>query len=237
VLFRSYILLNLPKQDSYFKNKNVLVTLGGTIEDIDPVRYISNKSSGRMGFSFAEEFILRGSAVTIICGNTSDLGLNKFQNKFKNVKIIPVRSAADMKKAVFDNLNNFDIYLMASAVADYTVEKSEQKIKKSTDIKLDLLKTEDILKNLPKRNDAVYIGFAAESENLIENAKIKLSGKKLDFIIANQVTGEKQAIGSDKAEVYLLNKWNESENKFEYDKKVKIAKKVLDCINEILNNR
>lgn len=233
-----FIIKNVLKSDSSFKDKKILITTGGTIEDIDPVRYISNKSSGRMGLSFAEEFIARGAKVTIIAANVSDLLMNDFRNKFNDIEVINVRSAANMNEELFKRADNFDLYLMAAAVSDYSVNYSQSKIKKSDyDMTLELVKTTDILKTLPKNDNAVYIGFAAESDDLVENAKSKLLDKGVDFLIANEVVGEKGAIGNKKAEVYLLNKWNDEIQKFSYSDKASIANSVISKVELILKEQ
>lgn len=231
-----FILKSLIDDKSKFYNNKVLITLGGTIEDIDPVRYITNKSSGKMGFSFAEEFIERGALIKIIAGNTSDLAMHNFKRKYPDTEILNVRSAKDMFERVSDCIDS-DIYLMSAAVADYTVEFSENKIKKDEDsFELKLTKTIDIIKSIDKNKKSIYIGFAAETEDLLKNARQKVVEKKVDFLIANNVRGEKSAIGGDKAEVILLNKWNEEEFKVEYSNKKIIASKILDKILSIIES-
>ena len=215
-------------KDSCFYNKKVLITLGGTIEDIDPVRSITNRSSGKMGFSFAYEFINRGAEVTLICGNCSDLEKNKFQKRFPNVPLISIRSANEMKKEI--DKKEYDILFMSAAVADFTIQYHSHKIKKSETFDLHLTKNVDILETIEKKTNKIYVGFAAESENLVESAKIKLKEKKLDFIIANNIIGCESAIGGDKAKITLLNRFNDVEYKFEYDDKTNIAKMALDTI-------
>ena len=230
-----FILKNLGDRNSVFYNKKILITLGGTVEDIDPVRCITNRSSGKMGFSFAEEFIIKGANVKIICGNVSSLELHNFQKKFCDTEIQFVRSAKDMKEAVTQNIDNFDLLFMASAVADYSPEYSESKIKKENDdLVLKLRKTEDILKSIPKKENKIYVGFAAESDNLIENAKSKLIKKQLDFVIANEIVGEQAAIGNDKASVFILNKWNVDIKKIDYSQKSVIAKSVCNELEELI---
>ncbi len=230
----AFILKSLFKKKTIFTDKKILLTIGGTIEDIDPVRYISNRSSGRMGFAIAEELLLRGGQVEIILGKVSDLLLNRFINKFKDVKIENVRSSKEMKEKVMSS-KNYDFYIMAAAVSDYTTIYKEQKIKKGQDaLTLNLKKADDILLSMVKNENSIYIGFAAETENLIKNAREKLNSKSLDFIIANNVKGDKSAIGNKKAEVYLLNKWEEKDYKFDYNNKEIIAEQVLNKIEEIL---
>ena len=232
----SFILKSIDNKKSIFNNKKILVTIGGTIEDIDPVRYISNRSSGRMGFAFAEELIYRGGKVDIIVGNVSDLLLSKFKSKFSDIKIKYIRSSNDLKNKTIAS-DNYDIYIMAAAVADYTTIYNKNKIKKDSGLlNLPLKNTDDILLSLKRNQNSIYIGFAAETDNLLENAWDKLNKKSLDFIIANNVAGNKSAIGNKKAEVYLLNKWEDKEYKFNFSNKKIIASNVLDKIENILKN-
>ncbi|HPO48884.1 MAG TPA: bifunctional phosphopantothenoylcysteine decarboxylase/phosphopantothenate--cysteine ligase CoaBC [Spirochaetota bacterium] len=226
-----FIIKNFNTTDSFFKGKSVLLTSGGSIEKIDPVRIVTNLSSGKMGFAFAKEFIKRGARVTVIAANVSDLELKNFTDLFPDENIIRVESANDLKEEIDKKIEENDILFMASAVADYSPVYSKNKIKKKDDkLILEMNKTVDILKNLKKDKNKIYIGFAAESENLIENAKEKLTKKGLDFIVANDIVGEKGAIGSDKAEVFVLNKFNEEIKKVEFADKKEIAKKTLDIL-------
>jgi len=228
-----YIIKTLAFKNSYFTNKNVLITLGGTIEDIDPVRCITNRSSGKMGFSFAFEFIKRGANVTIIAANTKDSLIKEFEKTFPFVTIKRVRSAKEMYEEVLQYKDNMDIYVMCAAVSDYYVEYSDSKIKKedNDELILKLKKNIDIIASLQKRRNAIYIGFAAESENLIENAKDKMAKKGMDFIIANKITGEKSAMGGDNAEVIVLDK-NGNNIKIGFKDKNSIAYEVCNFLEE-----
>lgn len=226
-----YIKTSLYGAKDDYQNKRVLITVGGTIEDIDPVRFITNRSSGRMGFAFAAEFIKRRAQVTLIVGNVSDQTFNDFSREYPAAQIIRVRSADDMKDEVLKRADDYNIYVMAAAVADYKPVYADHKIKKSDDdLSITLTRNTDILQALPKREDAVYIGFAAETQDLLENARKKLQKKALDFLIANKVKGDKSAIGSHKAEVYLINKYNEELTRIEYADKDIIAALVIDAI-------
>jgi phosphopantothenoylcysteine decarboxylase/phosphopantothenate--cysteine ligase len=234
--FISESIQNKKVENNFFKDKKVLITLGGTIEDIDPVRYISNRSSGRMGFSFAEAFDKCGAFVTIISGNVDERLLDDFKNKYKHIKIINIRSASNMKDEVIKFENDFDVYLMSAAVADYTVDFSDTKIKKNEEeIILKLKRTQDILKSLKKRDNAIYIGFAAETDDLLESARKKLKEKNLTFLIANNVKGDKSAIGSESAKIFLLNKWNDKINEFDYMDKKQLARKTVIEIEKIIS--
>ncbi|HNZ27118.1 MAG TPA: bifunctional phosphopantothenoylcysteine decarboxylase/phosphopantothenate--cysteine ligase CoaBC [Spirochaetota bacterium] len=229
----------LYKKSPLFSGKKVVITLGGTIEDIDPVRYICNGSSGKMGLAFAEEFILRGAEVSIIAGNVDELALNKFRLKFPDIDGARVRSAKELKEALLKKETFCDVIFMCAAVADYKPAYSENKIKKTDEeLNLKLFRTEDVVGGLNKSPNKLYIAFSAESENLIANAYHKLLSKKVDFIIANETVGEKKAIGGDNAEVVLLNRWNDNLFKVEYSDKRSVSIKTLDEIEKIyLANR
>lgn len=231
-----FIAKNFDTKKKIFKGKRILITAGGTIEDIDPVRFITNRSSGLMGYSFADEFISQGADVTIISGNVSDIVKNEFVNRHDNVKIVDVRSAKELKKEIEKNIKNKNIFIMTAAVADFSPEYKDKKIKKTNDkISLKLNKTDDILSSIKKNKNTIYIGFAAETENLIKNAKEKLKKKKLDIIIANLVKGPKSAIGSNKAEVVILNKWDDNEHLVEYADKKRIVKSIVEYLIKILS--
>jgi len=172
----------LSPQD--LKGETVLITAGPTEEPIDPVRFISNRSSGKMGFSLARAARRRGAEVLLISGPTP----LPFP---PDVKGIPVRTAAEMRQAVLANLKKSSVLIMASAVSDYRPkETSAQKIKKSSgDLKLPLELNPDILAEAGKRKGKrFHVGFAAETENLLQNAQRKLAEKKLDLIVANDVS-------------------------------------------------
>ncbi len=178
--------------------KNVLVTAGPTREAIDPVRYISNKSSGKTGYAIANEFVVQGASVRLVSGPVS-------VEKPALVEIIDVETAEQMKKAIFENFEWADIVIMAAAVADFKPKfASKQKIKKSPELTIELEKTSDILEELGKnKKHQRLVGFALETENLLENAEKKLKEKNLDLVIANN----EKAINSKKADfVFLDNK-------------------------------
>ena len=168
--------------------KKILITAGPTVENIDPVRFISNNSSGKMGYSLAEESFLRGADVTLISGPTN------IQTKFIGIKQINITSCDDMFNCILNMYKNFDIIIKAAAVSDYKVSNiSKEKIKKDkfNSIKyIELIENIDILKYLGenKKENQYICGFCMETENLIENAKIKFKNKNLDMIIANDLT-------------------------------------------------
>ena len=205
--------------------KNYLITAGGTIEDIDPVRYISNYSSGKMGIALADEAYSQGNNVTLV--TTVDVK--------RPYEIIKVKSAQEMKTAVENKFETSDIVIMAAAVADYRVKnKSDQKIKKNNDdeITLTLVKNPDILKEICiKKTHQKIIGFCAESENLINNAKEKIQKKGCDYLVANDISRKDIGFSSDYNEVTILKK-NGQMKKLERASKKDIAKQILKEINE-----
>ncbi|HEY5526718.1 MAG TPA: bifunctional phosphopantothenoylcysteine decarboxylase/phosphopantothenate--cysteine ligase CoaBC [Candidatus Anoxymicrobiaceae bacterium] len=172
--------------------KHVLVTAGPTREYIDPVRFLSNPSTGLMGYTVAERAARRGAVVTLISGPV-ELACPA------GVDVIDIVSAADMKKAVLDKLQDADVLIMAAAVADYTpAETADKKMKKSAGVPaLKFESTADILKEVaPVKNGRIVVGFAAETDNVVENALKKLSDKDLDLIVANQVGEPGSGFGS-----------------------------------------
>lgn len=166
------------------EGKKVLVTAGPTIEAIDPVRYISNHSSGKMGYEIAKAAMLRGADVTLVSGQTS-LTPPMF------VDTIPVRSAADMYEAVMEKKDEQDIIIKAAAVADYTPSYvSQEKVKKKDgEMSIELTRTKDILKTLgeQRRDDQFLCGFSMETQNMLENSRAKLKKKRIDMIAANNL--------------------------------------------------
>jgi len=212
-------------QKQILKGKRILITAGGTKEKIDPVRYISNYSSGKMGIALADIAHQMGAEVTLV----STFNLNK---SYKN---IVTESAQEMEKTVKYELKKQDCVIMAAAVADYRIANySEQKIKKTNDdcITLSLIKNPDILKEISAtESNAIIVGFCAESENLIENAKTKILAKGCDYLIANDISRKDIGFSSDLNEVYILDK-NLKISHIEKDTKLNIAKKILEKIFE-----
>lgn len=204
-------------------NKKIVITSGGTIEDIDPVRYISNYSSGKMGLALADTAKNLGAEVTLI--TTKDVS--------RKYSVIKVKSALDMKSAVEKEFENADCVIMAAAVADYRVKEiASQKIKKTCDdeISLTLVKNPDILKEISARKTRqIVVGFCAESENLIENAKEKIHKKGCDYLIANDISRKDIGFSSDYNEVTILDK-NGNMKKLEKADKLTIARKIFEEI-------
>jgi phosphopantothenoylcysteine decarboxylase/phosphopantothenate--cysteine ligase len=207
--------------------KRVLVTAGPTYEAIDPVRFIGNHSSGKMGFAIADRFAALGAEVTLITGPTSQIS-NYELNR------IDVVSAADMLEACKAEFNSADITVMSAAVADYMpVTRADQKIKKTNnEFSLDLKKTTDILATLGtlKTNKQLLIGFALETENEEEYAKAKLAKKNLDLIVLNSLNDKGAGFKKDTNKITIFNKAAEK-TVFEMKSKSEVA---VDICNEIL---
>lgn len=194
------ILLAIAKEKD-LKGKRVLISAGPTQEAIDPVRYITNHSSGKMGYALAKMAKLRGADVTLVSGPVSITA-------FPGIEVVDVTSAADMYDAITTRSSQADIVVMCSAVADYTPTLySEQKVKKSDgDMSIALSRTKDILKNLGenKREGQIVVGFSMETENLIENSQAKLQKKNVDMICANAISTDKTGFGVDTNKVTLI---------------------------------
>lgn len=185
----------------------VLVTAGATCESIDPVRYITNHSTGKMGAALAKRAMLRGAKVTLIAGKT-ECELPNF------VDVIKVKSAEDMYNAVRAYAYKQDIIIKAAAVADYTPKiVAEQKIKKNDgDMTIELVRTKDILKSLGefKREGQLICGFSMETENLIENSRKKLKKKNADMIVANSISDKGAGFGVDTNIVTIITENDET---------------------------
>ncbi len=209
------------------KGKNVLVTAGATREMIDPVRFISNPSSGKMGHGIAMAAWLRGADVTLISAHA------EIPPPY-GVKTIKVESSDEMYNEVMLNLEHKDIVIKAAAVGDYKpTHKSQNKIKKSSDgISIDLMRTKDILEEIGKRkNGAFVVGFAAETENLATNSKNKLKSKNADLIVANDVSQKGAGFGSDTNIVSIVNSKGRV-TELNLMPKTDIAHKILDIVAE-----
>jgi len=203
--------------------KKVLITIGGTIEAIDPVRFISNHSSGKMGMSLAHACIQAGAKTTLVVGSISI-------DVERRAETIFVTSASEMYDAVMNNIINQDLFISCAAVADYRPSKvSINKIKKTSNIKsIQLTENKDILASVCKLKDKpICIGFAAETENLIANAKQKLKNKKCDAIILNDISNSEIGLKSDENEVHFISEKNSE----------KIDKNSKQIIAEIIINK
>lgn len=207
--------------------KKVLVTAGPTVSYIDPVRYITNKSSGKMGYAIAEEARDRGAEVTLISGPSS-------LKRPHSINLINVNTNEDMYNKVLEYYDDSDIVIKSAAVADYkTKNYSEKKIKKADgDLSITFIRDNDILKILgDKKKNQVLIGFAAESNDLIENAKSKICKKNLDYIIANDITLKDTGFSSDDNLVTIL---SSSGDVYNLDKMSKrnIARELFDLLKK-----
>ncbi|HEY8689765.1 MAG TPA: bifunctional phosphopantothenoylcysteine decarboxylase/phosphopantothenate--cysteine ligase CoaBC [Chitinophagaceae bacterium] len=213
------------------EGKKILVTAGPTYEAIDPVRFIGNHSSGKMGVAIADEFAKRGADVTLILG-PSNVTVGK------NINTIKVTSAQQMFDACMNNFSNTDIAVMAAAVADYMPEDfSTKKIKKTEDVlSLNLKRTNDILKKLgeQKSKDQIVVGFALETNNEKENALTKLEKKNVDLIILNSLNDEGAGFGTDTNKIAIFDKQG---NEFHFEKKSKklVAKDIVNIIIQYKN--
>lgn len=205
--------------------KKVVVTAGPTIVPIDPVRILTNRSSGKMGYSIAEEARDRGAEVVLISGPTS-------LRKPNGIKVIDVKTNEDMFNAIKNEFKDADIVIKSAAVADYKAKNySNEKIKKTgDDLNLIFERDRDILKTLGgMKENQILVGFAAESSNLKENAKGKLERKNLDYIVANDISKSETGFASDENKVTIISKSGE-EVSLEKMSKREVAKNIFDII-------
>lgn len=205
--------------------KRILITAGPTVERIDDVRYITNRSSGKMGYQLAQAALNRGADVTLVSGPVH-------LDPPKGARVVKVESAQQMRNAVFAGLDHADIIIKAAAVADYTPKaKVDGKIKKSGDgMQLELVRTEDILLSLGKaKGDKILVGFAAEATDLIENATSKLERKNVDMICANDISRSDIGFGGDENAITLLYRDGRRET-IEKCTKAAAADRILDAI-------
>jgi len=206
--------------------KKIVVTAGGTREAIDPVRYIGNRSSGKMGYALASAARDRGAEVTLITATTC-------LPETAGMQVIDTATAAEMQKAVTVAVKNADALIMAAAVADYQPKNiAENKIKKDSDgLSLELVRTPDILAEV--KGEFVKVGFAAESEDLIDNARKKLKEKDLDLIVVNDITDKDSGFGADTNRVTIIDK-NGKVEELPLMSKREVADRVLDRVVEVL---
>ena len=221
------VLTELNDKEQDLKGKKVLISAGPTIAPIDPVRYITNRSTGKMGYAIAEEARDRGAEVVLVSGPTN-------LDPPKNIRVINIKTNEEMKNEIYDNFEWADIVIKSAAVADYKPkEYSQEKIKKGEgDLNLYLTKDTDILKSLgDMKTHQILVGFAAESNNVLNNAEKKLKNKNLDFIVANDITASDTGFGSEDNKVVIISKNNE---KLELDKmsKKEVASNIFDMILE-----
>jgi phosphopantothenoylcysteine decarboxylase/phosphopantothenate--cysteine ligase len=209
-----------------------LITVGATREEIDPVRFISNRSSGKMGFALAEAALKRGAAVTVVAGVTT-------VDPPAGVRVVKALSADEMLKAVASEAGKASVFIGAAAIADYRpAQRAEQKIKKSNEsITLTLERTPDVLSQVAasRANGMLVVGFAAETENVVENAKEKLRSKKLDAIVANDVSRVDAGFDSQTNAITIITADNAVE--LPLMSKSEAADRILDAIVKIRQSR
>jgi len=214
---------NLP-----LKNKKVLITAGPTLEPIDPVRFISNHSSGKMGYRLAEQAKRLGASVCLISGPSNETLTET------NIDLVSVKTSNQMEKEVMNRYQNSDIVIMAAAISDYTPKLySNKKIKKESESKvftIDFKKTNDILYNLGKlKKNQLLIGFALENNNEIKNAKKKLKEKNLDIIVLNSLNDKGAAFGHDTNKVTIIDN-NLKVNHYDLKPKRFVANDIFEYI-------
>lgn len=215
--------------DAAFAGKKILITAGPTYENIDPVRFIGNHSSGKMGFDLAKEAAKRGAEVTLISGPSSQ------KTDDKNIDVYRVTSAQEMFDEVFKHYENTDIAIMSAAVADYTPKiKATEKIKKNDDeLTIELIKNKDILRTMgEKKTHQFLVGFALETQNEEENAKGKLVKKNLDMIVLNSLRDEGAGFANATNKIKIFTPTEEQS--FTLKSKEEVARDILNFIAQKL---
>lgn len=210
-----------------YAGENILVSAGATREHIDPVRFISNPSTGKMGYSIARAGWLRGARATLVSGYSSLPDPH-------GVEVVRVTDCNDMYERIHERFEESHIVIKSAAVSDYSpCEKSERKIKKSEkQLSIPLKKTRDILKSLGEdKKNRILVGFAAETENLVNNSKKKLEEKNLDLIVANDVTAPQAGFGKDTNIAWLVDR--EKIEELPLMSKFELANRILDRIKEM----
>ncbi len=223
-------MFNILNLSEYYKSKIIVISAGPTYEKIDPVRFIGNYSTGKMGFELAETLAENGAKVHLVAGPTQ----LKAQNK--NIKTYAVESALEMYEQCTTLFKNADIAIMAAAVADYRPAKfSDIKIKKNEDtFTLELVKNPDILASLgaSKKNNQIVVGFALETNNELENAKKKLEKKNADAIVLNSLQDKGAGFKHQTNKITILLK-NGSIFEFPLKDKKEVAQDIIQCISTI----
>jgi phosphopantothenoylcysteine decarboxylase/phosphopantothenate--cysteine ligase len=227
-------LLDNPQKKSDLSGEHILITAGATREPIDPVRFLSNRSSGKMGFALANAGRARGAEVTLVAGVTS-------VDPPSDVRLITTTTATEMHRAVVENAGRATIFIAAAAVADYAPARTaDQKIKKTnSSIKLELERTPDILGEVAsaRRNGQLIVGFAAETENLIQHATEKLKNKGLDAIVANDVSTIDSGFDSENNAVAIIFRDNREIVQLPVMSKRETAHRILDEIIKLRHNQ
>lgn len=221
------LLINKEKD---LQGQKIMITAGPTVESIDPVRYLTNRSTGKMGYAIAKQAANRGAEVTLVSGPTNIAPPSNIK------KLIKIESAKDMYNAIIENFDDNQVIIKSAAVADYKPKTySDKKIKKNDDdlvIKLD--RNKDIAYELGKiKKDKILVGFAAETNDIIENAKGKIQKKNFDFIVANDLTEEGAGFGTDTNIVKIIDKEGNI-NKYPQMKKDEVANVILDKVKSLL---
>ena len=228
-----FIALHIAKSftSSVFNGKKILITAGPTKEAIDPVRYLTNNSSGKMGYALAEIAYLSGAEVNLISGPVNI-------KPIEGVKLININTADEMLNEVKALITNMDIFIGCAAVADFKpIDFHKSKIKKdhNDEMSLKLIKNPDILQYASDHmKEKLVIGFSAETDNVIENAKIKLLKKNLNMIICNDVSNKEIGFDSDNNEVHLIT--HDDVVKLTKTSKLKIAKQIIKSIEALIAN-
>jgi phosphopantothenoylcysteine decarboxylase/phosphopantothenate--cysteine ligase len=227
---------DIVRPNGALRGLRVLVTAGPTYEDIDPVRYVGNRSSGRMGFAVAAEAVRRGARVLLVAGPTAS-----DPSSIPGVEeVVRVRSAEDMRRVVLDRAPAADIVVMAAAVADYTASRAPEKMSKDTDtVTLVLKKTPDILAELGARRLAtgegpVLVGFAAETQQVVPRAIAKREKKHVDLIVANDVSREDAGFDVDANAVTIVGPGEKDIETIPLQSKARVAAEILDRVEELL---
>jgi phosphopantothenoylcysteine decarboxylase/phosphopantothenate--cysteine ligase len=213
--------------------KQVLITAGPTHEAIDPVRFIGNHSSGKMGFALAEELAKRGATVSLVSGPSAQHTVHQ------NIQRLDVKSAEEMHQACVEEFDKSDVIIFAAAVADYRpATYSIQKVKKKTDeMRIDLVKTIDIAASLGKlkKDGQIIVGFALETENEVQNASAKLTKKNFDFIVLNSLSDTGAGFGHETNKIRIIDQDNNSKV-FELKSKKEVAIDIVDEVIAHINN-
>ncbi|WP_187478480.1 bifunctional phosphopantothenoylcysteine decarboxylase/phosphopantothenate--cysteine ligase CoaBC [Amniculibacterium sp. G2-70] len=217
---------------SQLSGKKILITAGPTYEAIDPVRFIGNHSSGKMGFSLAKEAAERGALVTLVSGPTT------LSIEHPNIKLIRVTSAKEMLTEVMEVFDSVDVAIASAAVADYTPKVvAQEKIKKNEDsFTIELVKNPDILKTMgQQKKHQILVGFALETQNEMANAKGKLEKKNLDMIVLNSLRDEGAGFQKDTNKINLITK--DEIVTFDLKPKTEVAKDILDAVEARMENK
>ena len=226
-------MFSLSFNEGTLSGKKILITAGPTQEPIDPVRFITNRSSGKMGYSLVEAALDSGANVTLISGPVNI-------EPPANCNFVSIKTAKEMYDAVMHHISGMDVYIGTAAVSDYSPAKArDSKIKKdgsNSPVVLELKENQDILKSVSELEQRPYVvGFAAETNDLIKNAEKKLSNKNLDLIIANDVSNKEIGFDSDDNEVTLITE--KEKYLIERQNKRKVSKKIIDFISGRINDQ